>query len=86
MLPDMHRTIKYGSLDDLYRAVDRCNVIIKRDEEFPNTYYVGYARVGKQFLERFGSEIELRRKAGEITIAEELYKITGNKFTVLRSM
>lgn len=86
MLNNAYRVIKYCSLDNILKEKNKCISIIERCKSNKCAKYLyGYLSTAEKYLNLYDKEILLRRKRGELAIAEELYEITGNNFTVIAS-
>jgi hypothetical protein len=86
MLDEVYRVIKYGNLDQLMESRDKClNVIRKARDLYANRLYWRYYSTAAKHLPLYNREILKRRTGGEKTVSEELTKITGTIFIVLKS-
>lgn len=83
MLPLYPENLKYGSLENLYTCIDRCNLIIERAEDFPDSSYPGYARIAKVLLPGYKNRINELRAEGKKTAIEQINECTGNTFIPL---
>ena len=83
MLPDLYRVLKFGSLEDAYRALDRCRFIVKRAEEYPQ--FSGYGRTAEKFIPQLEEHIKKLRDQGEKTVIEVIAECTGNTFIPMES-
>jgi hypothetical protein len=86
LLDDMYRVCRHGSLDDLMESRDKCLLLILRcrREDAPPPVR-SYLNTAKRQIRYYNREILRRRARGERTVSEELSRITGNTFVVLKA-
>ena len=85
MLPRVYPLLQHGTIDELYKALERCEYVINKHEtEDPHGYFAGYSRTAKIYIPLIEAEIIVHRNAGEITMGEILFSITGNSFKLMQ--
>jgi hypothetical protein len=79
MLNNVYNSVKWDTLDNIITNRNKCICIINS----PNHPVIcKYINTAKKYLPMYDEAIIKRRAAGELTIQEQLYKITGNVFEI----